>query len=378
MGPFEVIVIGLGASGSAAVSQLAQRGRDVLGLDRHVPPHTHGSSHGGSRIIRTLYADGATYLPLIRRSYALWRELEALSGRDLLRTTGGLVIGPPDSEMVAGPKASAETHDLEHEVLSADSVHERFPAFRVPDGQIGLWEPEAGVLDPEACIRAHLAGAENHGATLHVDEPARDWAPSGGGVQVSTPQHLYHADRLVVCPGGWTHDFFPGLNLPLEVERQVNGWFRPRANPGHFAPSHCPILRWEYRPGHSLYGFPDFGDGVKAGLHHDGECAEHPDELLHTATEDDAAALRRPLRRLLPDVDGSLAQMRTCFYTNMPDHDYLIDEHPEFPQVVFASAGSGHGFKTASAIGEILADLVTKGRTSLDIEAFRLKRRTPG
>ena len=376
--PLDAIVIGLGAVGSAALYHLARRGARVVGFDRFRPPHTHGSAHGESRIIRRAYYEGARYLPLLERSYALWRELERTSGRRLLEATGGLMIGAPESALVAGSRASAEAYGIAYKMLAPGAVRQRFPAFVLPEDHVALWEPGAGLLRVEACLEAHLEAARRQEAEVRVDEAVRAWWPDGDGVVVTTSAGAYRAGRLVVCAGGWTRALLPGLDLPLTIERQVNGWFLPKTHAERFAPPGCPVYVWEQTSGEMLYGFPDLGSGIKAGLHHGGARFAHPDDLLQVPTSKDETALRQPLRQLLPDADGPLLRAQTCFYTNTPDEDYLIDRHPVHPNVVFASACSGHGFKASPAIGEALADLALQGRTRLDLSDFGRARLLEG
>lgn len=370
----EAIVVGLGAVGSAAIYHLARRGQRVLGLDRFAPPHTQGSSHGGSRIIRKAYFEGEMYLPLLDRGYDLWRALEAETGQSLMQITGGLNIGLPEQMVVAGARHAAETYGLTHEVLTPEEVRTRFPAFHVPEGHRAVWEAEAGLLYPETCIIAHLDAARHHGADVHLGEPVLKWKPDGEGVAVTTVSATYHAARLLLCAGGWIRDLLPDLDLPLRIERQVNGWFRPKANADYFTPARCPIYLWEFEPDALIYGFPDLGHGVKAGLHHQSEKVDHPDALDRVVHPADEAALRRRVRDLLPDADGKLVRAATCFYTNTPDEDYLIDTHPAHPQVLFASACSGHGFKASNAIGEALAERASGTSPTLDLARFGLTR----
>lgn len=368
---YNAIVVGLGAVGSAAVYHLVQRGQRVLGLDRFAPPHTLGSTHGGSRIIRKAYFEGDYYVPLIERAYTLWQELEAASGQSMLHITGGLNIGPVDGYVAKGAEATAEAYGLAYERLSAAETQARFPAFRVPDDHACIWESDAGWLHPEACIQAHLDQARRHGAALHNEELVISWHIDGSGVQVTTTKATYRADRLVLCAGGWIKDLLSKLEAVLVIERQVNGWFHPRANAAHLDPAHCPIYLWEYAPGTLLYGFPNLGRGVKAGIHHQGERVPHPDDLQRTPTDADLTALRDVLGRLLPDAVGVLADAATCFYTDTPDEHYLIDRHPVHTQVVYASACSGHGFKASNAIGEVLADMALEQTPHVNIDAFR-------
>ncbi len=368
---FDTIVVGLGADGSAAAYHLARRGQRVLGLDRYAPPHTLGATHGGSRIIRKAYFEGQQYLSLLERAYVLWRDLEAASGCVLLNLCGCLNIGLPESQIVKESQQSAEAIGVPYARLPAAAVQRRFPAFHLEDGHVAVFDTEAGLISPENGVRAHLEQARRYGARLHFDEPALRWQPDGDDVAVTTAQATYRAGRLILTAGGWINDLLADLRLPLQIERVTNAWFRPKANAAHFHPSRCPVYIWEYDPDLYFYGFPDLGDGVKAGIHYEGALVDHPDAVERAVSETDHEAARVVLRRLLPDADGPFANTAVCFYTNTPDKHYLIDHHPDHPQVALASACSGHGFKASNAIGEALADLVTEQDLKVDIDAFR-------
>ncbi len=366
----DVIVVGLGAMGSAAAFHLAQQGRRVLGLDRFRPPHSLGSSHGQTRIIREAYFEHPLYVPLVQRAYELWNELERLSGRKLLRITGGLMIGRPDGVLVRGARASAEQHRLPHELLTCADVSARFPALRPADDMVALWEPRAGILFPEACVGAHLTLAQTHGATLRYDERVTGWRSDGDGVRVRTDRGEYLAGKLLLTAGAWIPALVPDLNLPLSIERQVLCWFTPRSDPAIFEPARCPIHLWESAPGEFFYGFPDLGDGVKLALHHAGEIAD-PDRLRRDVSDSEVSAVRALARRFVPDADGPLRTTEVCMYTNTLDEHFWIDRHPDLPQVLIASPCSGHGFKFSSVIGEVLADLLIKERSGFDLTPFR-------
>ncbi len=368
----DVIVVGLGAVGSAAAYHLARRGRHVIGLDRFEVPHRFGSSHGDSRIIRKAYFEGAHYLPLLERAYERWHDLEAETGQTLLRRHGALHIGPPDSAVVDGAKRSALTHNVPYEQLTARDVAARFPAFRLPPDQVAIYEPDAGLLHPEACIRAHLAEARRRGAELHLEAPVLRWERVGNGVRVATSRNTYEAAALVLCTGGWLQDLLPSLGVSLRIERQVTGWFRPGLPA--LQPPVCPVFIWEYEPGDVCYGLPDVGHGLKIGTHHAGDIVAHPDQLQREVDDADLHAIRTLVCRLLPEADAPPARAATCFYTNTPDQHYLIDRHPAHPQVVFASACSGHGFKASNAVGEALAEMICDGTSRLDLAAFSLDR----
>jgi len=376
-GSFEVVVVGLGIMGSATAYHLGRRGVRVLGLDWLRPPHWVGSSHGRSRIIREAYYEHPVYVPLVRRAYELWAELEAESGRRLFLQTGGLNLGPPTGELVSGSLLSARTHGLAHEILSAEEVRTRFPALRPDPEMVGVWEPRAGVLFPEAAVDTLLGLARRHGARLRFGERVIDWQVDGSGVRVRSDAAEYRAGRLVIAAGPWAPKLLP--NLPLQVERQVMFWFGPRANPEQFRPGRMPVFIVEYAPGAHFYGIPDLGEGVKSARHHGGEVVD-PDSVDREVKEPEVEAVRELLRRYLPDADGPLQLAAVCLYTNTPDRHFLIDFHPAYPQVLILSPCSGHGFKFGPVIGEVAADLVTAGRSPHDVGFFGLSRlgRVPG
>jgi sarcosine oxidase len=368
----DVAILGLGAMGSAAAYHLAKRGRRVLGLDRFKPPHTLGSSHGQTRIIREAYFEHPLYVPLVRRAYELWMELDRIKGRTLFRQTGGLLLGRPDGEIVTGALRSAWQHGLKHEVLSRFRILSRYPGFQ-PDGDmIGVFEPRAGFLFPEACVETHLELAHRHGADLHFDEPALRWEPEGRGVRVVTEKATYSAGQLLITAGPWAKSLLPDLNLPLSVERQVLFWFEPLNLPALFWPDRCPIYIWETGPGKYFYGFPDAGTGVKVAFHHQGEIVQ-PDAVRREVAPEETERMRGLLAHYMPLANGRLRDTAVCLYTNTPDSHFLIDRHPAHQQVLIASPCSGHGFKFASAIGEVLADLLIAGKTSFDLSLFRLR-----
>jgi sarcosine oxidase len=371
--PLTVLIAGLGAVGSAAAWALAERGARVVGFDRWAPPHAMGSSHGRSRIIREAYYEHPLYVPLVRRAYERWGALERAAGERLFLRTGGVMAGPPDGALVAGARRSAREHGIPHVELPIAELRRRWPAVAGEDDWTALLEPRAGLLLPERCIAAQLAMARRGGAALRADEPVRRWRAVGGAVVVETDAGEYHGDRLVVAAGAWSAELLADLALPLSVERQVLHWFAPAARAEELGPDRAPIALWEHEPERIFYTFPDVGDGVKAAVHHEGEITT-PDAVRREATPTDEARTRALLARTLPDANGALLRSAVCLYTNTPDHHFLVDRHPAHPQVVIASACSGHGFKFASAVGEIVADLALGGEPGFDLAPFRVER----
>ena len=371
---YDIAVVGLGAVGSAALFHASARSVRTVGFDLLNPPHKMGSSHGGSRIIRRAYFEGAMYVPLLTRSYKLWRELEEKADRPLMHLNGCLTIGRSEARLLEGAYESAAAFGVSCELLDVAEVHRRFPAFQLRDDERALWEPEAGWLDPEECIRAHLDLAGNAGADIRRNDPVLSWGASGTGLHIETEGGTYNVDRIIMCAGGWIKSLLSDMDVPLHIERQVNAWFRPDVADDRFTPERCPVCVWEYAPDDVLYGFPDIGGGVKTGLHHSGDKVDHPDELDRHVHESDVERLRRHTNRLMPHACGNVTATTTCFYTNTPDEHYLIDRHPGLDRVVFASACSGHGFKASSAVGEALVRMALGEKDAVDLSAFRMKR----
>jgi sarcosine oxidase len=374
MNNFDVIVVGLGAMGSSACYHLARRGARVLGLEQFDIPHALGSSHGQSRMIRLAYYEHPDYVPLLKRAYELWHELEATSGQKLLYLSGGLYIGPPDAELVAGSFASARKHGLTHQLLSRDELARQFPQFHVPDDYVALHEPQAGFVLPERVVSAHAEGALRAGAELHGREPVMEWREEPGCIHVRTIRGDYRADRLVVCGGPWSGRLLADLGVPLTVTRQVLAWVWPR-QPDLFALGRLPVWAIDRLDDTIYYGFPMMSDvpGFKLAHHGPGPTTD-PDCVAREVLAGDEETFRPVLRTMIPAADGPLLSMKVCLYTNSPDHHFILDQHPRHDRVTIACGFSGHGFKFASVIGEILADYATTGTTRHPAAFLRLNR----
>ena len=373
--PYNAIVVGLGAMGSATLCQLALRGWRVLGLEQFSAGHSLGSSHGDSRIIRESYFENSLYVPLVQRAHDLWRELEERSGTSLMTINGGIMIGPPDGIVVSGALRSAAEHDLPYELLTPEATRERFPAFCLADDLVAVLDPRAGFLDPEACNTAHVNVAREAGAEARFNEPVLAWTSDGAGVRVRTASGNYLADRLVIAGGAWNGELLRDFRLPLTVERQSVFWLEPEGEIKSYNSARFPIYAHEYKPGSICYGFPRLPRGVKASVMHGGETSQHPDRVRRTIDESEAEPLRAALSPVLPGLaKAAIRESGVCIFTNTPDHDFIVDFHPDYPQVLVSSACSGHGFKFASALGEAQADLLTTGSARFDLSAFRIDR----
>ncbi len=365
---YDTIVVGLGAMGSAAAFHLAARGRRVLGLERFTPGHNRGSSHGDTRMIRQCYYEHPAYVPLVRRAYELWRQLARDTGTDLLHVTGGLMIGEPTSELITGSLHSARTHDLPHELLDGPEIARRFPVFHPAPGMVAVNDLNAGYVRAEVSVLAHLKEAERFGAQLRFEEPITGWtaAPGGDGVVVETAAASYAAASLVLCPGAWAPAVLADLALPLRVTRQVLFWLDPIGGTENFAEPRCPVHVWT-PAGYEfpMYGFPAVdgpGGGVKVAVGGSNQLCD-PDALHRNVTPMDLERMRDYLGNLIPALHGPVLRASACMYTSTPDLNFVLTVHPQHPQVSVAAGFSGHGFKFAPVVGEILADLATSGST---------------
>ena len=367
---YDVVVVGVGGMGSAALYHLARRGKRVLGLERFDLLHEHGSSHGLTRIIRLAYFEHPDYVPLLRRAYELWRELEAEAGEQLLHVTGIVEGG---DRILDGVLRSCEEHDIRHEVLSGAEIAERFPAYRLPPAMDVVHQPDGGFVVPERCIVAHVEGALSHGATLRARERVLEWEQNENGVRVTTDRGVVEAETLVLTAGAWSQDV---ARLPAGLVRGVRqslAWLQP-TRPELFEPDRMPVFNLAL-DGEHFYGFPAHGiPGFKLGRYDHFGAGGDPDTISREPTLEDEAPLRAFAERYFPDGAGPTVALKTCLFEPSPDEHFLIDRHPDAPSAVVAAGFSGHGYKFCSVVGEILADLAIDGSTRHDIELFRLDR----
>ena len=374
-GTFDAIVVGLGGMGSAALFELARRGRRVLGLEQFVPGHDQGSSHGHTRIIRQAYYEHPAYVPLVRRAYERWYDLEQRQGVHLLTTCPCLSIGPPDGELVPGVRRSATEHSLAIEDLSPDDLRRRYPAFRFGPEYAAVVEPTAGFLFVEECVKAYVREAERLGAVVMTGQAVKAWIRTGDEVHVITDRERYVASRLVLTAGPWVKNLLSGHIPALTVMRQVPMWFGT-SDDRAFARDVFPIFIAE-TPDGAFYGLPAIdANGVKIVRHYGapelaGPASHRPDGDRSRR----GASPRLPPRP--PTGRRRAAPLRLGVHLHADARPALRHRPaPDHANVAIAAGFSGHGFKFSSVVGEILADLVETGRTALPIELFAIGRFT--
>ena len=379
---FDVIVLGVGGFGSGALSHLARRGLNVLGIDQFGAAHDKGSSHGETRIIRKAYFEHPDYVPLLLRAYDLWSELEAESQRQLFWPCGLMLAGLPDSEAVSGARLSARQHALTIENLSPAAAMQRWPGFRIPDAFDVVFEPEAGFLKVEECVQTHLDRAAAHGATVQLDDPVVSWTSNGHEVRVRTAGREFIAGALVITAGAWAASVMADLKLPLQVLRKPVFW-HTATSPAYGLSAGMPTFYFEMPPDvrqvgnlpHAFYGFPSLdGQLLKVAEHTGGQLVSDPLHVDRDSHDEDIRPIAAFLQSCLPDVSPQPTRHSVCMYTVTPDRHFVVDRHPEFANVVLGCGFSGHGFKFTSVLGEALADLATTGRTDLPIGFLRLNR----
>ncbi|HVU59111.1 MAG TPA: N-methyl-L-tryptophan oxidase [Puia sp.] len=371
---FDCMVIGLGANGSSTLYHLSGTGKKIIGIDRFTPPHTHGSSHGESRIIRQAYYEDPIYVPLLKAAYKAWEKLEKRTGKKLFLKTGGLMLGDKDTAVVRGSKLSADTHDIPYEYLDAPTLRRRFPAFRPSNDTMGLLEKEAGILFPEECIRTFLDQAAAQGAAIHYNEPVMKITPTKNSIEITTAKGRYSVGSLILSAGAWTNQLLPGLQLPLTIKRQVLFWLDNNTPKDHdrFLPANMPIYIWEYAAGKMFYGFPDLGTGIKIAPHHRGNTID-PDNLTQDVSQKEIEEIKDIAAGYL-GISPVFKTSAVCMYTNAPDENFIIDHHPDFRNIIIASPCSGHGFKFSSLTGKLLSDMALGNDTGFDLSPFSISR----
>ncbi len=371
---YDCIVIGSGGVGSAALYYLARRGAHALGIDRFPPGHDRGSSHGDTRVIRMAYFEHPNYVPLLRRAYELWQQLSATCRQQLYHEVGLLEVGDPNGEVIPGIIRSAREHNLDITTFTAREVTERYPGFTMPESMAAVFEQQAGYLAVEKCVLAYASEAEKLGAKLHSDEIVISWKAHGSGVTVTTNRETYEAARLIITPGAWAPDLLGGLDLHFTVLRKSLFWYE--APPVYQAAQGCPVFLFETPTG-IFYGYPQIDAwGIKVAEHTGGQPVSDPLTVDRNINEHDRAGVESFLSQYLPGVTRSLRKHVVCLYTMSPDSHFVVDCHPQHPQVAFVAGLSGHGFKFASVLGEILADVTLEGRTPLPIDFLRCNRTT--
>ncbi len=373
MNRYDAIVIGVGAMGSAALYHLSCRGIKVLGLERFFVGHDRGSSHGQTRIIRKAYFENPAYVPLLHRSYDLWARLEAATGRTLIHRVGLLLVGRGDGAVIPQVKRAAQEHQLAIEPLTIQDMHRRFPGFVADEKMEALFESNAGFLEAESSVRAHVEQAVAHGATILTGQVVQNWSADSCGVVVTTTEARYSAEMLVICGGAWSTRLLAELGLPLQVRRKVVFWYGPRNNV-YSREQGCPVFCFDTDDGF-FYGFPVLDElGMKVANHSDGQVIPNPDQIERTLKPEDELCVQSFLNKYLPDARPTLKKHSVCMYTMTPDEDFIIDRHRDHSNVVYAAGLSGHGFKFAPIIGSILADLVEKGKTEEPIDFMAASR----
>ena len=377
---YDVIVLGVGSMGSSACYHLAKQGHKVLGLEQFDIPHELGSHAGQSRIIRKAYAELTDYVPLLERAYQNWKTLETETGAQVYFKTGLVYFGKPSDPFITGVKQSSEKYKVPVNSLSADEVKRKYPQFNLPAGFEHLEEPDAGFVTPERSILLFTEQAVQRGAVIRTKEKVSEWKRENGVITVKTNKGVYSAKKLVITAGPWAGKMIPGFNSKLKITRQAVAWMKPKKwdnfTLGNFP---CWIIEDD---GQSFYGFPilpvgKFGGplGLKLAKHYPGGDISDPDTINRIPKEQDENELIQALNKFIPDAYEETLVMKTCMYTNTPDEHFVLDYLPGYNKdVAIATGFSGHGFKFASVVGEIMTDLTTKGGTTLPIGFLNAKR----
>lgn len=371
---YDVAIVGLGGMGSAILAHCAARGASVVGIEQFGPAHDRGASHGKTRMIRKAYFEDPAYVPLVLRAYELWRELERSSGEEILRITGVLSVGADTSTIIQGTLRAAKAHKLRIESLSQAEVRERYPTLVLRKDEVALFEPDGGVLHPERAVAAQLKSAEANGAETRFGTAMKSWHATDKGFELELSDGArISASKLVLTLGPWFQETLASIGIRMRVQRNIQVWFSPGTN-AYDAPGFPAFL--VDRPGlpAPLYGFPNFGDGLKAAFHGFGDLTEarHLDREIDLVR--DVEPVARELEQFMPGASRTYREATPCMYALTPDENFVIDRHPEHANLILCGGFSGHGFKFAPVIGEIGADLALEGRSRHEIGFLSLKR----
>jgi sarcosine oxidase len=373
--------------GSASVYQLSKKGNKVLGIDKFTPPHKIGSSHGDTRITRQAIGEGEEYVPLSLRSYEIWDELEKKTGKELLTITGGLIFGNDTDNSLHGSNHflqttidAAKKFNISHSVLSAEELRKRFPQFGIEDSYVGYYENNAGFLRPEICVEAQIEQAKLQGAQMNLNEEVQQILPvNNGSIEVRTDKGIYTANKVIVSVGPWISQFFPEYADIFKVYRQVLYWFDIKSDITPYLPENFPIFIIVGTGEDDIYGFPAI-DGQQGGLKVAFEeylTDTNPENVnREISREEIKRAYQKYIAKHLPGLSDNCVKAVSCLYTVTPDSNFVIDTHPEYPQIIISSPCSGHGFKHSAAIGEALSELVVEGKSRFDLSAFKITRFT--
>ncbi len=379
----DVIVVGLGAMGSAALYQLAKRGARVLGIDRFAPPHEQGSSHGDTRITRLAIGEGAHYTPLVKRSHEIWRQIERETGTDLLTQCGELIISSENRKSSVHVEGffrntvnAAREHGIAHELLDPSQIRARYPQFNIRDDETGYFEADAGFVRPEACIDAQLSLAKRHGAEILTGETMLGFEPGPNGVVVKTEREVYQADKLIVAAGAWLPKLLGNdFDRLFKIYRQALYWFAVDGDATAYAPSRFPVFIWELPDSpQGVYGFPAIDGGLKIATEQYAVTTS-PEGVDRSVSVAEIQHMHQNyVAPYLRGVTSNCVKAKACLYTVTPDAGFILDTLPLSERVIIASCCSGHGFKHSAAIGEALADRAENRAGTLDVAPFRLGR----
>jgi len=374
MKTYALIVIGVGGVGSAVVAHAARRKLSVLGLEQHGLPNRRGSSHGVTRILRVGLHEGPTYVPLVLRALELWHDLGREIGTPIFHNNGSFDVAPPESPIFRGSKAACEKHNLAHEILDARETHRRFPGITPDPEMLAVYQPGSGFVLSELAIEAHLNRALADGAEFHGHETVLSWEKRGEKYRVVSNRGTYEAESLVVAAGAWAGRMLEPFGIPVKPERQVVGWFQPKEMPELFRPARMPSWIIDSATLGHFYGLPIHGiPGFKLSKFFFGDIIDPTKPLVDVQPQEEEV-MRVFLRRYFPKADGPVMSMGATFFENTPDRDFVIDRLPGHQNLWLAIGLSGHGYKYCSALGEVLVDLLTTGKSRFDLSPFRVNR----
>jgi sarcosine oxidase len=365
----DVAVIGAGAMGGATAYHLAKSGANVAVFDQFSVPHNKGSSHAETRLIRQAYFENPNYVPLLKRAYELWEELEDTPGQLFIKN-GLFVAGRADRIIMKGIVESSKQHKIPVEHLSANEASKRFPGFHFADDETCIFEPNAGYLQVDQCLVAHLRKAEELGATVRLQSTIDSFRKTADGFSLKSGDREIKAKKVVMCAGAWAGQMLPEKYKPILSPHRVPLFWFPRIAGRPSTEGSTSCFAFDLADGF-FYGFPQLqNQEVKIGLHKPGMKIANPSAFNRTIESDERDPVKHFIKEKLTYVQQIITREETCIYTMTPDENFLVDEEDG---LVIMAGFSGHGFKFATVVGEIAKDLALNGKTKHPIDFLRFR-----
>lgn len=367
---YDLIIIGCGGIGSAALYSAVRAGLKTLCIEQYEQNHNRGGTHGETRAFRKVYYENPLYTPLLHQAYLDWKKLNQQANKILFVENGVLEMCFPNSSVALAAIDSAKKYRIPLEVLSSQEIEQRFPGFRVPEGMIGIFQPEAGFLYVDDCLNYFIDHSRSAGANILFNEKVLAWQVTNDHlIQIKTNKNTYQSKFLIVTAGSWASEIFPELNLPLNIVQKKLFWASTVDDT--YSLNHSPCFAYHLLQG-KFYGFPSISGYVKIARHDGGLSLANPEENAIAVNKVEIDSIKKFASEYLTKISLENTKEKNCLYDNTPDMNFIIDVHPKHSQIAFATGLSGHGYKMSNVLGDILVNLIIKRENPFDLSFLSL------